>query len=268
MAVVPYMPLYVADYLGDTSHLSTLEHGAYLLLILNYWQRGKALPATNERLANVARLSNEEWLNVRPTLAEFFHEKDGLWFQKRLEKELEHFREVSNHNRIGGIASGVSRRKKRQNQSNERSANVERTRNQTDADADADERRVLVVNDLKFSPEVLTDVRTKPNHVNGNGNGASVRPSPQSQILSELTSLIFGYMCMEGTQYQRKAKPPDDRIVLRCYGAIAGAPLSEVGAFLRDRFLNHEQAPIHPNGPKSYAWFPAVLADRFGGPPK
>ncbi|HAD1120104.1 TPA_asm: DUF1376 domain-containing protein, partial [Salmonella enterica subsp. enterica serovar Typhimurium] len=44
MATLPYMQLYIADYLADTMHLSAEEHGAYLLLMFNYWQTGRAIP--------------------------------------------------------------------------------------------------------------------------------------------------------------------------------------------------------------------------------
>ena len=54
MAALPYMQLYIADYLADTMHLSAEEHGAYLLLMFNYWQTGKPIP--KNRLAKIARL--------------------------------------------------------------------------------------------------------------------------------------------------------------------------------------------------------------------
>ncbi|HET9131924.1 MAG TPA: DUF1376 domain-containing protein, partial [Terriglobia bacterium] len=76
-------------------HLSTLEHGAYLLLILKYWSNGKALPASDIRLANLCRLTPDQWQMVKPTLAEFFIVQDGCWFHKRIEKELDHFRDKS-----------------------------------------------------------------------------------------------------------------------------------------------------------------------------
>ncbi|EBU7151572.1 hypothetical protein DKU94_23725, partial [Salmonella enterica subsp. enterica serovar Typhimurium] len=56
MATLPYMQLYIADYLADTMHLSAEEHGAYLLLMFNYWQTGRAIPKS--RLAKIARISS------------------------------------------------------------------------------------------------------------------------------------------------------------------------------------------------------------------
>lgn len=78
------MPLYIADYLADTSRLSTLEHGAYLLLIMDYWRNG-SLPADDRKLARIARLSVAEWEAVRDDLAELF--LPG-WRHKRIDAEL------------------------------------------------------------------------------------------------------------------------------------------------------------------------------------
>lgn len=89
------MPLVVEKYLGDTTHLTTLQHGAYLLLLLHYWRRGGALPDNDARLAATAKLSLAEWKKHRAVLAEFFVIGNGVWMQKRAEKELARARKKS-----------------------------------------------------------------------------------------------------------------------------------------------------------------------------
>jgi uncharacterized protein YdaU (DUF1376 family) len=58
------MPLYVSDYLADTGHLSALEHGAYLLLIMNYWKDG-VLPSDEGMIRRLAKLTSEQWAESR-----------------------------------------------------------------------------------------------------------------------------------------------------------------------------------------------------------
>ncbi len=86
MAALPYMQLYIADYLADTMHLSAEEHGAYLLLMFNYWQTGKPIP--KNRLAKIARLTNERWVDVEPSLREFFCDNGDEWMHLRIEEDL------------------------------------------------------------------------------------------------------------------------------------------------------------------------------------
>ena len=80
----PWMPLYVGDYLADTRGLSAIEHGAYLLLIMEYWQTG-GLPDDEGRLARIAAVSDKEWRAIRPTILRFF--LPG-WKHKRVEEEF------------------------------------------------------------------------------------------------------------------------------------------------------------------------------------
>lgn len=91
--VESFMPLWIADYLADTTHLTTLQHGAYDLLLYAYWRRGGPLPDDNARLAAIAKMTPKDWLKMRPVMAEFFRIEDGHWHQKRAEEELAKARE-------------------------------------------------------------------------------------------------------------------------------------------------------------------------------
>ena len=62
-----WMPLYIGDYLADTTRLTTEQHGAYLLLIMDYWRSGK-LPDNDAVLMQITRLQPNAWSNARAML--------------------------------------------------------------------------------------------------------------------------------------------------------------------------------------------------------
>lgn len=88
----PWMPLYVVDYILDTKHLTTEQHGAYLLLLMVAWRRRDgALP--NDALwlrSNLPPMHGRTYnALVPPILEEFFVLEENQWVSKRLRKELE-----------------------------------------------------------------------------------------------------------------------------------------------------------------------------------
>jgi uncharacterized protein YdaU (DUF1376 family) len=107
----PWMPLYVGDYLGDTGHLTTAQHGAYLLLMMHYWRKGE-LPGDDRQLCKITKLPLKTWCAYRPILQDFFH--DG-WKHKRIEAELTRMVRVSEKRAVagqkGGIGSALARMK-------------------------------------------------------------------------------------------------------------------------------------------------------------
>lgn len=96
MSEFPYMNFFIGDYLADTWTLDTIEHGAYCLLIFNYWKQGKPLENDAKTLAKMTRLSVRKWKNIAPKIVQFFEEKDGFLVHPRIEKELQKARGKSN----------------------------------------------------------------------------------------------------------------------------------------------------------------------------
>lgn len=95
MAEFPAMPLWTDAYLADTGHLTTLEHGAYVLLLMTMWRAGGHLPNDDQKLARYCRMSAPAWRKVKQNIMLFFTVEEETICQKRLLKEMEYVRRRS-----------------------------------------------------------------------------------------------------------------------------------------------------------------------------
>lgn len=101
-----YMPLWVGDYLADTQHLSTQEHGIYILLIMWYWRNGP-LPDEKRKILRISGVSR--YTNCTPILEEFFTLSDKRWHHKRIDAELQKNKEYRELRTAAGKAGANAR---------------------------------------------------------------------------------------------------------------------------------------------------------------
>ncbi len=102
-----YMPLVIGDYMKNTMHLTTKQHGAYLLLIIHHWVQG-FVPDDDRQIAAIVRLSLREWMEIRPVIAAFFNIADGRWIQARVVAELERAKGLKRRATAGGNARAAA----------------------------------------------------------------------------------------------------------------------------------------------------------------
>ena len=115
MSAPPFMPLYVGDYLGDTSHLTTTEHGAYLLLLMTMWRSAGKLPNDPQKLARFCRCTRGQWERMSHTVLSFFDITDDTISHGRLSAELTKYTYAVERQRVkssdGGRAKWLKNKK-------------------------------------------------------------------------------------------------------------------------------------------------------------
>lgn len=104
-----WMPLYIGDYLRDTGHLTTVEHGAYMLLIMQAWTREGLLPDDDERLRVLCRMTPKQWRLSRSAIMEMFQKVDGGYRHKRVDAELKKANKNREQRQAAGTASAQAR---------------------------------------------------------------------------------------------------------------------------------------------------------------
>ena len=129
MKVDIWMPIYIGDYVRDTQELTTEEHGAYLLLLMHYWQKNGKIGKDIKRLSHVTKTS-EEIINY--ILENYFNLSNGHYRNKRADIEMENAKQRSE--------AGKKAANARWSQSDS-NADAMRSHNDSNAKGDADSMR-------------------------------------------------------------------------------------------------------------------------------
>lgn len=197
MAALPYMQLYIADYLADTMHLSAEEHSAYLLLMFNYWQTGKPIP--KNRLAKIARLTNERWADVEPSLQEFFCDNGEEWVHLRIAEDLASVREKLTKKSAAGKASVQARRSRK-----EADVQTKQERNLTGVQTDVEVVFEHDVNTKATNKDTDKDLKTDPPLNPPRGNRGVKKFDPLDIALPNWISVSLWREWVEFRQALRK----------------------------------------------------------------
>lgn len=104
-----WMPLMVDKYLGDTTHLTTEQHGAYLLLLMAAWKRDGQLPNDDAQLAQITRMTLAKWKSARAVVLAFFSLDGDKLTQKRLSEELQRAKDLSEKKAVAGKEGAANR---------------------------------------------------------------------------------------------------------------------------------------------------------------
>jgi uncharacterized protein YdaU (DUF1376 family) len=97
-----WIAFYIGDYLKDTQALTTEQHGAYLLLLMECWQKGQ-VPLDARSRAAIARIPLPRWKKISAPIDAFFA-ADGT--NKRASAEITKSEMVSLKRAIAGAAGG------------------------------------------------------------------------------------------------------------------------------------------------------------------
>lgn len=106
MSQAPSMPMLWDAYLADTTHLSTEEHGAYLLLLGAMWRRNGWVPDDDRDNARIIGMTPAKWRRTKERLRPLLMFADNGITQKNLLKIWKITQERIEKNRENGAKGG------------------------------------------------------------------------------------------------------------------------------------------------------------------
>lgn len=112
MSKAPSMPMYWDAYLADTTHFSTEEHGAYLLLLAAMWRRDGTVPDADKDNARITGLTVRKWKAFKVRLGTMIIIENGHITQQNLQKIWKKTQEKIQKNAANGSLGGKAKSNK------------------------------------------------------------------------------------------------------------------------------------------------------------
>ena len=107
MSQAPIWPVAPDAFIGDTTHLSAEETGAYIMLLMCLWRNnGNALPLDHKKLPRMARVAPQRWKKVWAAIEDLFIIDGELITQKRLHNDWLRVQEKLIKNRRNAAKGG------------------------------------------------------------------------------------------------------------------------------------------------------------------
>lgn len=245
-----WMPLYVAEYIGDTGHLTYDQHGPYLLLLMHYWRKGP-LPNDDGMLAAISRVPLDVWQSrIGPILRTFFTlEDDGRLHQKRADAEIKKRITISAER----SAAGKRGSQKRWNKANDKQPDG----NCHEADGICHPVAIPLSSynvQVQDTPEATLQGAAPVEGCSSDLFGETPGPTPKQLCYSEGASLLSRLTKIELPAGRDRLAAQITRFIDQ-----AGGDAAMVLAVLRDTATEPPRKPV--------AWITACIASKTGNKP-
>jgi uncharacterized protein YdaU (DUF1376 family) len=208
MAYSPAFQFYPKDFLADpnTIRMEPLDIGVYMLLLMECWDRDNRLPKEIGFLAEVCRMTVEEFKPIwEKRVARCFKEKKTFFWHKRIAEEIEKQKEwKAKHSDSGKL--GAEKRWASLREKNSFSEKKSENSKEKSAEAKSPEN-----NDLQNSTAMASPSVAMPGHASSSSSSSSFKPNTRA-VSNETAraggTVTFSHPALAAIRMVTKTNPP------------------------------------------------------------
>lgn len=251
---LPWFPFHLDAYTGDTMHLTTEEHGAYLLLMIAYYRTEKPLPGYDRALASICKLPLDRWLITKVALEPFFRIDDGLWHHDRIDAELRDASEKHAARIAQRSAAAQSRWGKNAGRTTKPMRPASGPVSETDKPSEPKPPRNAARNTARIRPEYGSDAQEQEQIVVGGGVSRARDPGPSLADIEDALPMTPADLGTPVDLWKPQGIDPGDIDLLNRFVTTH----IERGTFSRDwpslwrKYLDDAKAPPKPRKGKPH----------------